>query len=206
MKKVIFVTGLFISSLTVFSQSENSVNEKRMKYGFNLGINHSNLLDNEMLSSNASLSNNLGFRLGILSDYKISKFLSISPKAEMSFNNSEVNFNNLDGSQTEYEIMPISLDLMAHFIFKKNNEKLSPYFFFGPNVKIPVSKKNDNTTAYSTNYDFAIDFGIGLDNSFPHFNFSPELRYSFGLLNVNQNPSLQSLNFHNISLVFNFLG
>jgi len=119
LKKVIFVTGLFISSLTVFSQSESSVNEKRMKYGFNLGINHSNLLDNEMLSSNASLSNNLGFRLGILSDYKISKFLSISPKAEMSFNNSEVNFNNIDGSQTEYEIMPISLDLMAHFIFKK---------------------------------------------------------------------------------------
>tara|TARA_B110000967_G_C18646003_1_gene440910 strand:+ start:156 stop:527 length:372 start_codon:yes stop_codon:yes gene_type:complete len=119
MKKVIFVTGLFISSLTVFSQSESSVNEKRMKYGFSLGINHSNLLDNEMLSSNASLSNNLGFRLGILSDYKISKFLSISPKAEMSFNNSEVNFNNIDGSQTEYEIMPISLDLMAHFIFKK---------------------------------------------------------------------------------------
>jgi len=119
MKKVIFVTGLFISSLTVFSQSEGSVNEKRMKCGFSLGINHSNLLDNEMLSSNASLSNNLGFRLGILSDYKISKFLSISPKAEMSFNNSEVNFNNIDGSQTEYEIMPISLDLMAHFIFKK---------------------------------------------------------------------------------------
>ena len=49
MKKVIFVTGLFISSLTVFSQSESSVNEKRMKYGFSLGINHSNLLDNEML-------------------------------------------------------------------------------------------------------------------------------------------------------------
>ena len=206
MKKVIFVIGLFVSFSSLFSQSENTFNEKQIKYGFNLGINHSNLLDNEMLSSNASLSNNLGFRLGILSDYKISKFLSISPKAEMSFNNSEVNFNNLDGSQTEYEIMPISFDLMAHFIFKKNNEKLSPYFFFGPNVKIPVSKKNDNTTAYSTNSDFAIDFGIGIDKPFTYFNFSPELRYSFGLLNVNQHPSIQSLKFHNISFVFNFLG
>lgn len=205
MKKVIFVTGLLISSLTVFSQSESTV-DKRMKYGFNLGINYSNLLDNEMLSSNASLSNNLGFRLGILADYKISKFLSISPKAEMSFNNGVINFNNIDGSQTEYEIMPISLDFMAHFIFKKNNSKLSPYLFFGPNFKIPISKKTDNTTAYSTNSDFAIDFGIGLDKSFTHFNFSPELRYSFGIMNINQHPSLQSLNFHNISLVFNFLG
>ena len=206
MKKVILVIGLFVSSSTLFSQSESAVNEKRMKYGFNLGINHSNLIDNEMLPSNASLSNNLGFRLGILADYKISKCLSISPKAEMSFNNSKVNFTSIDGSSAEYEVMPISLDFMTHFIFKKNNEKLSPYFFFGPNVKIPVSKKADNTTIYSTNSDFAIDFGIGIDKPFTHFNFSPELRYSFGLLNVNQNPSLKSLNFHNISLVFNFLG
>ena len=79
-----------------------------------------------MLPSNATLSNNLGFRLGILADYKIYKSLSISPKAELSFNNGKINFINIDGSNTEYEIMPISLDFMAHFIFKKNNSKLSP--------------------------------------------------------------------------------
>ena len=206
MKKVIFVIGLFVSSSSLFSQSENTLNEKQIKYGFNLGINHSNLINNATLPSNATLSNNLGFRLGILADYKIYKSLSISPKAEMSFNNGKINFINIDGSNTEYEIMPISLDFMAHFIFKKNNSKLSPYLFFGPNFKIPISKKTDNTTAYSTNSDFAIDFGIGLDKSFTHFNFSPELRYSFGIMNINQHPSLQSLNFHNVSLVFNFLG
>jgi hypothetical protein len=206
MKKVVFVVGLLISSFAVFSQSDSNTIEKRLKYGFNLGINQSNVLDNRKLPSNASLSNNLGFRLGILADYKISKFLSVSPKAEVSFNNSEVNFTNFDGSQTEYEIMPISLDFMTHFIFKRNNEKLSPYFFFGPNVKIPISEKNNNSTPYSTKSDFAIDFGIGVDKPFTHFHFSPELRYSFGLLNINQNPSIQSLYFHNISLVFNFLG
>ena len=205
MKKVVFIVGLLISSFAVFSQSDSNTIEKRLKYGFNLGINQSNVLDNGKLPSNASLSNNLGFRLGILADYKISKFLSVSPKAEVSFNNSEVNFINIDGSKTEYEIMPISLDFMTHFIFKRNNEKLSPYFFFGPNVKIPISEKNDNSMTYSTKSDFAIDFGIGVDKPFTNFHFSPELRYSFGLLNINQNPSIQSLYFHNISLVFNFL-
>ena len=205
MKKVVFVVGLLISSFAVFSQSDSNTLEKRLKYGFNLGMNQSNVLDNGKLPSNASLSNNLGFRLGILADYKISKFLSISPKAEMSFNNGEVNFTNIDDTKTEYEIMPISLDLMTHFTFKKNNEKLSPYFFFGPNVKIPISEKNDNSTTFSTKPDFAIDFGIGVDRPFTHFHFSPELRYSFGLLNINQNPSIQSLYFHNISLDFNFL-
>ena len=78
MKKVIFVIGLFVSSSSLFSQSENTLNEKQIKYGFNLGINHSNLINNATLPSNATLSNNLGFRLGILADYKIYKSLSIS--------------------------------------------------------------------------------------------------------------------------------
>ena len=97
MKKVIFVIGLFVSSSSLFSQSENTLNEKQIKYGFNLGINHSNLINNATLPSNATLSNNLGFRLGILADYKIYKSLSISPKAEMSFNNGKINFINIDG-------------------------------------------------------------------------------------------------------------
>ena len=206
MKKVIFVTVLIISSLTVFSQSQSDVEEKRIKYGFNFGVNYSNLLYDDMLPSNASVSNNLGFRLGILADYKLSKIISVSPKAELSLNSGAVNFTNIDGSRSKYEVMPISLEFMTHFIFKKNNEKLSPYFFFGPNVKIPIYENNDNTTVFATNNDFAIDLGIGLDKLFTHLHFSPELRYSFGLLNVNKHPSVQSLNFHNISLVFNFLG
>jgi len=204
MKKVIFVSVLLLHSLVIFSQSENVDNKKRMKYGFNIGLNHSNLIDNNTLSTNASISNNMGFRLGILADYRISKILFLSPKAELSFNNSKVEFSSSVGSQTEYQVMPVSLDLMAHLVFKKDNEKLSPYFLVGPNVKIPVSKKNYNSSTFSTNSDFAIDFGFGVDNALSYFNFSPELRSSFGLFNINQHPSIQSLNFHNISLVFNF--
>lgn len=206
MRKVIFVMGLLISSLSAFSQSDSEAGDKRLKYGFNLGVNYSNLLENEMLPSNAAVSNNLGFRVGILADYRISKLFSVSPKAELSFNESKVNFTHNDDSQSVYEVLPMSLDFMAHFTFKDNNEKLSPYFFFGPNVRIPVSNRSEDPATFSTRADFAIDFGIGVDKSLKHFNFSPELRYSFGLLNVNQNPMIQSLYLHNISLVFNFLG
>ncbi len=205
MKKVVFVSVLFVTALTAFSQSGGTPSEKRMRYGFNLGVNYSNLLADDALPGNATLSNNLGFRLGLLADYQISKSVSISPKAELSFNNSKVNFTYEDGSQPVYKVLPVSLDFMTHFIFKKNNEQLSPYFFIGPNVKVPVSKRTDDSTTFSTNADFAIDFGIGLDKAFTNFHILPELRYSFGLLNINQHPSLQTLNFHNIALVFNFL-
>ncbi|MBU2020375.1 MAG: PorT family protein [Bacteroidetes bacterium] len=205
MKKFVFVLGLLFSPFVVYTQSVTNNIEKPLKFGFNLGINQSNVLDNGNLPNNASLSNNLGFRLGILADYKVAKIFLISPKAELSYNNCQIDFTNSDGSKSQYEVMPKSLDLMSHFVFKKNNEKSSPYFLFGPNVKIPISKRPKDQSSYSTSADFAIDFGIGIERAFANFNFSPELRYSFGLRNVNQNPMIQSLKFHNISLVLNFI-
>jgi hypothetical protein len=206
MKKVVLLIGLIYYYANVFSQTESTFKEKKMKYGFNVGVNYPNVLDRGGLPDNASKSNNVGFQLGVLAEYKVFKLFSISPKAELSFNNGKINFINVDGTQSRYRVMPISLDFMAHFIFKDQKEKLSPYFYFGPNIKIPISKKSDNSAVYSTKPDFAIDFGIGIDKAFAHFNFSPELRYSIGLLNINRNPSIQSLYFHKISLIFNLMG
>lgn len=206
MEKVVLAIALLFCSSTVFSQSSDSIDDKRLKYGVNLGLNYSNLLDDDKLPDNASLSNNFGFRLGVLVDYSVSELFYISPKAELSFNNSKVDLNRADGSQIDYEVMPVNLEFMTHFIFKDNKEKLSPYFYVGPNVRLPLSIEDNNSTEFPTGNDFAIDFGIGVDKSLKHFNFAPELRYSFGLLDVNQHPELQTLYFHNISLVFNFLG
>jgi hypothetical protein len=95
---------------------------------------------------------------------------------------------------------------MVPVLVKMPREKHKPYFFVGPKVKIPLTKQNTASTIYSGNTDLAIDFGIGLDNVFSQFNFSPELRYSYGLLNVNKNPTFRSIYSHSFSLVFKFLG
>ena len=205
MKKVLFIVCLLIPTFATLAQ-ENRADGKRMRYGFNLGVNYSNVLDNDELPDNATLVNGIGFRMGLLADIRVFDFLSVSPKSELSFNNSKVKFTNPDGSSSSYDVMPISLDLMTHFTFKKHNSNLKPYFFFGPDVKIPVSKKPEDTTRYYTNPDVAIDLGIGAEKPLTRFSFLPELRYSFGLLNVNQHPQLKSLNVHTISLVLNFLG
>jgi hypothetical protein len=204
MKTVIFTTLLLVNSFLTFSQEEKILPQKKLRVGFNLGVNYSNILDNEGLITKASISNNVGFRLGVLADYRIADFFFISPKAELSFNKSSVNFN--DASIENYDVMPVSLDFMTHFQFKLNKKKLSPYIFVGPNIKVPLNGNQSNTTEFATSNDFAIDFGIGLDKKTTFFSFAPELRYSYGLLNVNRHPSIQSLNFHTVSLVLNFIG
>ncbi|MGM0479945.1 MAG: outer membrane beta-barrel protein [Bacteroidota bacterium] len=202
MKKISFVLVLLACSLVVKAQSDNAVNEKRLKFGFNLGVNHSILYAPDELPGFASISNDLGVRLGVLADYQLFEFLSISPKAELSFNNNELNLTFGDNAQYSYEVLPIGLEFMTHFIFKKKNERLSPYLYFGPNLKIPIA---DKSIDYYGHPDLAIDLGIGFEKAFTQFNFSPELRYSYGFTNVSMTPTIRSMKFHSVSLIFNFM-
>jgi hypothetical protein len=204
MKTAVLLTSMMLCSIIVFSQTENIKNDAKYRFGFNLGTNYSNLQSKETLPSNAKISNGLGFSLGVFMDYSISENFIFSPKSELSFYKSSVEFVDTDNSNYTYEIFPMSLNFMTHFVYKIGNSKVVPYFFAGPNFKIPISKRPDSSSEFYTHSDFAIDLGIGLEHKTKHFIFAPELKYSFGLLNVNQNPTLQTLSFHNVSVVLNF--
>ena len=205
MKKVIVAFVLLTCSVAAFSQSE--ISEKKMKYGISLGLNYSNLMFVDFQPTNTTIDNGLGFNLGILADYKLTNWLSFSPKSELAFNNCKVNYSSGNSENETYEVMPINVGLMGHFVVKKQNNNVSPYLFFGPQYQLSLMRNQRSITDdFATNDSFALDFGIGLEKGFKHFNFAPELRYSYGFNNVNQNPALSLLHFHNISLIFNFLG
>ncbi len=85
MKRVILLMVFMATTLLCFAQPEGNNAEKRMKYSFSIRINYGNLLHDNSLPDNAIISNKAGFRLGILEEYRISKNLFISPKAELSF-------------------------------------------------------------------------------------------------------------------------
>ncbi len=208
MKRVILASVLMFSWHSAFSQEIHPIiHIKKLTFGFNLGVNYSNLLAGEIFPANASVSNDIGFRLGALANIHLEKFLSISPKIEISINNSKVDFTNTAAPQNEYKVMPVTLDLMSHFVIRaKRRHNITPYFLIGPNIKIPVTRKSKNSTHFTSNSDFAFDLGIGLDKHSALLQFSPEIRYSLGMLNVNRHPSISSLSFHNLSLVINFRG
>jgi hypothetical protein len=201
MKKLFFVFYFIFSSFFLFAQSDSLLHEERLKFGFNLGINHSNLFSPDELPSYASIDNGIGFRLGVLADYQLFRFMSISPKAEMAFNTNALNLTFNEISVFRYEVMPISLEFMTHFTFRMESKRFSPYFYVGPNLKVPISGDSGDYPGHSI---FAIDAGIGVEKAFKQFNFSPELRYSYGLTELSITPVIRSLKFHNISLIFNF--
>lgn len=204
MKKVVLSVVLSIYSIVGFSQSENNDVDSKIRFGFNLGGNYSILQSKESLPSGTEIYNGVGFKIGLFMDYSLSKNLLLSPKTELSFNNSGVETVNNDNSIPTYQVFPISLDIMTHFVYKIGDGKVTPYLLAGPNFRLPLKNKSKSSTEFKNKPDFAIDFGIGLENSLKYFIFAPEIRYSLGLLNVNENPTFQTLNYHNISLIFNF--
>tara|TARA_B100000965_G_C19556914_1_gene742703 strand:+ start:190 stop:762 length:573 start_codon:yes stop_codon:yes gene_type:complete len=187
-----------------FSQSNTSEEISKIKLGFYLGLNYSNLTEDEKLPVNTSISNNLGFSLGVLADFRVSKMFSISPKGSVSFYGSKINSIDQNNSNIESEVIPASIDFRTHFVFKKDNEKLSPYFLIGPSINIDNSNKETYPMHLRANNNLAIDFGIGVEKPFTHFSIIPEFRYSYGLNNISTDDSIPSLRFHYFSLVLNF--
>lgn len=191
MNKLIVLAVLLIGSGIAQSQ----VDKKRFTTGFNIGVNHANLLLDE--ATQGSIENGIGFRLGLISDFAFTKRISIQPKAELSFNN--IKFR--DGSQS-LAVNPVNLDFISHLKIRTKPCPSSLYFVLGPNVKIPIGKESSSTLP--TRDDVALDLGIGYDLGIGNIRISPELRYSIGLMNITESASVSDLRFHNISLLLNF--
>jgi hypothetical protein len=196
-------TTVFLSlilSAAVNCQTPNPPQPK-LKYGFNIAPNISNISTDASLSNTTTVFNTLNFRLGFRADYAFNKSVSISPEIDWSFNEGGFRFS--DTSQQDYILMPMSFDIMTHVIFKKQLKKIAPYFMVGPNVRLPVLRKSLKYP-YTTKSDVALNLGLGLEKKFMYFTFSPELRYSIGMMNVSSHPLVPSAKYGNASLVLNF--
>ncbi len=204
MKNIIIILSVLLYSSIVFSQADNNTVNTKIKYGFDIGTNYSILQAKETLPNNAKRVNGIGICLGSFLDYSFNDNFIISPKIQLSLYNSGVEFTHQDNSKSTYEVFPLSLNLMTHLSYKIKKRKHTPYLFVGPNLQIPISKRLHSSSTFYTAKNLALDFGIGLENTMKSFIFAPELIYSWGLVNINQNPALQRLYFHNISLIINF--
>jgi hypothetical protein len=202
MKKLL-LPALVFCVYAVFAQNANN-NISKLRIGFDLGMNYSLLHSNDPLFDGAEIYNGVGAKLGVLMDYSLTPKLFFSPKAEFAFNKCGVDFTGIESSDLNYKVYKTSADLMAHMVYKPGQGKSALYFLAGPALRLPLKFSSKSETTFTTKPDFAIDFGIGLQNRLKYFLFAPEIRYSLGLLNINKHPALESLYYHSISLMFSF--
>ncbi|MGB0424109.1 MAG: porin family protein [Flavobacteriales bacterium] len=214
MRTLVVTLTACILCTSLLSQTDQAIDQDfdpKAQFGFNLGVNYTHLLT-DGLPSDADVNNDFGVRIGILTEFPVHKYVSLSPKAELSFHGSSIDMPIVDVFSPEqtpignYKVAPVFLEIMNHFVIKNNTKASSTYFLIGPNLKIPIQSANKNHLSFNEKLDFAVDFGIGFDKSLTHFRFAPEIRYSFGLMNLNEATNIESVHLHNISLLFNFKG
>lgn len=203
MRKIVVNAMMMFLCANVYCQNQES--KHNIKFGFNLGLNYSNI---QVRNADPAVQyfNSEGFRLGILLDWKLTKHLSFSPKAETSINNPKVLVTSSSNERKFYQVFPTLFEFALHLTYKFSNNNTTPYLLFGPTYKLQNSfgRKKSDYAAWGS--DIAIDLGFGLDKKLTFFNIAPEFRYSFGLINLSNIKEVGQLYFHNITLVLNFKG
>jgi len=195
--------AILSTSLQIAGQHNELPENKKLMFGFNIGANYSNVLAPG--NPSARSNNGGGFSLGLVMSESISEQLFLSPKAELSFNDCNIVYSNAANAESIYPIYPVSINIMMHIAYRLKKSKRSAYLLIGPNARVPLVE-NRVTNVYGNNPDLAIDLGFGFEKLLKYFCLAPEFRYSIGLLNVNKDPGLDHVYFHNITFVLNFKG
>lgn len=170
-----------------------------------MGINQSNLITDGELPLNNTVQNNVGYRLGLVAEYNAFDFVAIRPQVALSFNNAKATYalNGLEIDQ--FSLLSDYLEFGVQLVGKPRNSANKPYFFIGPTYKYNLKRETDYSPGQGAVSDLAIDFGIGFDKSTKYFRILPELRYSYGLKDINFLPDYPKTYFHSVSLLFHFI-
>ncbi len=207
MKKTLLLIGIFLVTLTTYSQNN------QIEFGIKAGLNYASFIDNNDDDISADYKAKIGFHLGGFVIFGISKKISIRPEllysqqgSDFSINGSELTFFNpndpvfiasVDGKIKE-SLLLIPIMTVYHF-----NEKISlalgPQFGYSLNREIEFENNSFGIELIRNDDDEKFEFGIGLGLGYSFSNdFGISLRYNYGII------ERQNLNTSVVQLAINY--
>lgn len=194
--------------------------DKKLHYGFFLGFNSNRLSVNE---SNTFINNttfrtmtpvsDIGFSLGFLMNIRLHDQLALKFIPSVGFYDKVMQYtyysiqnpdiDSISATEPVKRIETTFLELSMLLKYKSIRRKNHRFYVVGgvkPSIRVG-GKSNDSKTPIAGTFDikradFAIEYGPGIDFYFKYFKFSPELRFSHGILNINST----NINPHNLSI------
>ncbi|HEY0655017.1 MAG TPA: outer membrane beta-barrel protein [Chryseosolibacter sp.] len=232
--KVIFVLVLLFAALHSEAQQRKTswvkrnnpnYDNKKLTYGFLIGL-HSTAY--QIKYSDRFVSQEFdtlyavepdwspGFALGFIMNYKVADLLDLRLTPTVAFYEHTLLYRYTDdqpNQEERVETTMVELPLLLKFKSERR-ENLRMYMIGGIKPAIEASGKKDLKNVTSelevTGGNLSLDVGFGLDIYYPLFKFSPELRFSRGMVNVLDNTTniygqpLQRVNTNTISLYLLF--
>ena len=224
MKSVsLFILSLFIV-LKVQAQDPRWTNlptydDKVLHYGFTLGVNTSGF--KQKMSGNyfsdtlksATPSYTPGFSLGFIVNLRLHDHFDLRLLPTVGFYSRSITYDFVHTSEVQtiestFVEFPLLLKYKSQ---RRNNSRMYVLGGFKGAIEAGAKKKQRKASDLRTDgFDLCLDMGVGFDFYYQLFKFSPEIRFSHGLLNLlSHDPniyssSLSRLSSNTISIYLNF--
>ena len=226
-KKINVIIVLCLCVCSGFSQTTEHRNlpnydNNFLHYGFSVGANYSvfrlkhsdAFLTQDSFSSVRSIGT-YSFSLGFILNMRLAEFFDLRLLPAVSFYNRKIKYNYSDpevgelllGFESSFIELPLVLKYKAQ---RRGNYRMYMIGGVKPGFAVGGNKDSKEERLSLPARDFAIEAGFGLDIYYELFKFSPELRFSLGLVNLHdkiQTPEsqvMERLSTYTVSLYFFF--
>ena len=199
-KKGLLFGFFMLISAAFFAQRERVDNlptfdEKKLRYGFYLGVNQNdfklNLKNSSIPNANITVEPTAGFNVGLIADVRLHKNLNLRLEPGLVSNSKNIYFNHLTTKQDSVrEIGSTYLHVPLLLKFSTDRYKnIRPYILGGVSYDYNFSSNQDNQDDNSAGqfrmktHNFMYEVGLGVDIYLYFFKFSPSIRGVFAINN-----------------------
>jgi hypothetical protein len=208
--------------------------EKLLHYGFFVALNHNRFgvtySDDYLTNTDviyAKPQGQGGFALGFLLNVRLADQWALRFLPSVGFYSRFIDYKYSDaylktlpasvrknGDLTE-EMESTFIEMQMLLKYRSQRRQNHRMYFIGgfkPGINAAGKKEDNNLSLRYNPFDLSVEYGVGFEFYFPLFKFSPELRFSHGMMNMLQpltNPIpqyqvLQRLTTHTVTLYFLF--
>ncbi|MCU0416064.1 MAG: PorT family protein [Cytophagaceae bacterium] len=218
---------LFVQLTSVFvSQAQDprwtnlpTYDDKTLHYGFSLGMNNTGF---KIRESNTYFSDSLtsiypkrtfGFSLGFIVNLRLHDHFDLRLLPTVAFYERSVQYsyaNSFELQTLESTMLEFPLLLKYKSQRRRNSRMYLVGGFKGCIEAGSKKRERKQTELRANNYDFTFDWGVGFDFYFQLFKFSPEIRFSHGIVNMlSQDPNIYSesltrMSTHTVTIYLHF--
>lgn len=231
--KVIFLITSFLLCLLMEGVAQNvrwvrknnpNYDDRTMSYGFLIGlhtsayqIHYSDRFVSQAFDTVHSVLPDwsAGFSLGFIVNYKATEFLDLRVTPKVSFYENKLMYVYTFGAphQELVETTMVELPLLAKYkSARRGNIRMYMIGGLSPGIEASGKKEGENSTSSLEvkQFNLSLEGGLGFDLYYPLFKFSPEIRFSRGLVDVLANTDnpfgqpLKRVNTNTITVYFFF--
>lgn len=226
---IAIMAGFLMLSFPVSGQRKDKRNlqnydRQPLHYGFYLGLHSSSYkrqyaerFNTREMDSVLAINpaNKAAFSAGFVVNFRIAQYADFRLLPEITLYENQVNYHTKNISPMQEIMESTFVDLPISIKYKsvrRGNTRLYLMTGIEPGIRATSAQSNGESDERLKLKGFNLSFqiGVGLDQYFQYFKFSPELRFSKGLINVLGNEQnfyskgLKRLSTNQFSLYFNF--